>query len=165
MWCIIRHYFGNDTPQWSWFGLTVLFKGGNVTDGIRAITGVIHHVRSYLWKPTMRKCLDAHSLNRWQAHMNLLLVFTFCNLLFVTTHLRQCKKVSILPPGDVNPGSVVSRRGLLEDSPYRAVRAAVHRAMSHDHVPGWVETWKCLVATYVKHEFVLVTYAALFMQR
>jgi hypothetical protein len=79
---------------------------------------------------------DYSSLNRCQANMNLLLVFTFCNLLFVTTHLRQCKKVSILPPGDVNPGSVVSRQGLLEDNPYHAVRPAVHRVMSHDHVPG-----------------------------
>jgi hypothetical protein len=31
MWCIMRHYFGNGTPQWSWFGLTVLFKGGDIT--------------------------------------------------------------------------------------------------------------------------------------
>jgi hypothetical protein len=30
------------------------------------------------------------------------------------------KKVSILPPGDVNPGPVPSRRGLLENCPYRA---------------------------------------------
>jgi hypothetical protein len=36
-------------------------------------------------------------------------------------HLRQGKKVNILPPGDVNPGPILLRRGLLEDSPYRAV--------------------------------------------
>jgi hypothetical protein len=35
----------------------------------------------------------------------------------VTTHLRQGKKVSILVPGDVNSGSVASRRGLLEAVP------------------------------------------------
>jgi hypothetical protein len=55
--------------------------------------------------------------------------FYFLPLLYaiyypVTTHLRQCKKVSILPPGDVNLGPVSSRRGLLEDSPYHAVGAA-----------------------------------------
>jgi hypothetical protein len=41
----------------------------------------------------------------------------------VTMHLRQGKKVSILLLGDVNPGPVPSRWGLLEDSPYRAVGA------------------------------------------
>jgi hypothetical protein len=35
----------------------------------------------------------------------------------VMTHLRQGKKVSILVPGDVNSGSVASRRGLLEAVP------------------------------------------------
>jgi hypothetical protein len=39
-------------------------------------------------------------------------------------HLRQGKRISILPSGDVNPGPVPSKRGLLEDSPYRVVGAA-----------------------------------------
>jgi hypothetical protein len=60
---------------------------------------------------------DYSSLNRWQANRDLLSVFTFRNLLFVTTHLRQGKKVSILVPGDVNSGPVASRRGLLEAIP------------------------------------------------
>jgi hypothetical protein len=36
------------------------------------------------------QCLykDYSSLDRWQANRDLLFVFTFCNLLFVTTHLR-----------------------------------------------------------------------------
>jgi hypothetical protein len=38
-------------------------------------------------------------------------------LLFVMTHFRQGKKVSILVPGDVNLGPVVSRRGLLDAVP------------------------------------------------
>jgi hypothetical protein len=42
----------------------------------------------------------------------------------VTTHRRKGKKLTILPPGDVNPVSVPSRRGLLEDSPYHAVGVA-----------------------------------------
>jgi hypothetical protein len=49
---------------------------------------------------------DYSSLDRWQANRDLLFVFTFCNLLFATTHLRQGKKVSILMPGDVNSGPV-----------------------------------------------------------
>jgi hypothetical protein len=52
---------------------------------------------------------DYSSLDRWQPNMNLLSVFTFCNLLYVTTHLRQGKKVSIIVPGDVNSGPVASR--------------------------------------------------------
>jgi hypothetical protein len=60
---------------------------------------------------------DYSSLDRWQDNMALLSVFTFCNLLFATTHLRQVKKVSILVPGDVNSGPVASRRGLLEAVP------------------------------------------------
>jgi hypothetical protein len=43
---------------------------------------------------------------------------------FVTMHLRQDKKVGIIPPGDVNPRLIPSRRGLLENSSYRAVGAA-----------------------------------------
>jgi hypothetical protein len=52
---------------------------------------------------------DYSNFDKWQANRELLSVFTFCNLLFVTTHLSQGKKVSILPPGDVNPGLVASR--------------------------------------------------------
>jgi hypothetical protein len=56
---------------------------------------------------------DYSSFNRCQANRELLSVFTFYNLLSVTTHLHQGKKVSILVPGDVNSGLVASRRGLL----------------------------------------------------
>jgi hypothetical protein len=52
---------------------------------------------------------DYSNFDKWQANRDLLSVFTFYNLLFVTTHLSQGKKVSILPPGDVNPGLVASR--------------------------------------------------------
>jgi hypothetical protein len=48
---------------------------------------------------------DYSSLGRWQANRD---------LLSVTTHLRQSKKVSILVPGDVDSGPIASRRGLLE---------------------------------------------------
>jgi hypothetical protein len=57
---------------------------------------------------------DYSSLNRWQTNRDLLSVFTFFNLLPITTHLRQGKKVRILVPGDVDFGPVASRRGLLE---------------------------------------------------
>jgi hypothetical protein len=75
---------------------------------------------------------DYSSLDRWQANRDLFSVFTFCNSLFVMTHLRQGKKVSILSRGDVNAGPVASRRGLLE---------TVHHAMSQTAYPGRVETW------------------------
>jgi hypothetical protein len=51
---------------------------------------------------------DYSSLDRWQANRD---------LLSVTTHLRQDKKVSILVSGDVNSSPVASRRGLLEAVP------------------------------------------------
>jgi hypothetical protein len=60
---------------------------------------------------------DYSSLNRWQANRDLPFVFIFCNLLFVTTHLRQGKKVSTIVSGDVNFGPVASRGGLLEVVP------------------------------------------------
>jgi hypothetical protein len=60
---------------------------------------------------------DYSSLNRWQGNRDLLPLFTFCNLLFITAHLHQGKRVSILPLGDVNPGPVASRRVLLEAVP------------------------------------------------
>jgi hypothetical protein len=58
--------------------------------------------------------------------MDLLYVFTFYNLLSVTTHLHQGKKVSILPPSVVNLRPIPSRRGLLEGSLYHAVGAGLN---------------------------------------
>jgi hypothetical protein len=76
---------------------------------------------------------------RVDAHIRTIVVLTDGKLteiyFFVMTHLRQGKKVSTLPPGDVNPGSVPSRRGLLENSPYHMVGTTVHRVMSHDRAP------------------------------
>jgi hypothetical protein len=48
---------------------------------------------------------DYNSLNMWQANKDLLSAMYYS----VTIHLRQGKKVSILPLGDVNPGPVPSR--------------------------------------------------------
>jgi hypothetical protein len=52
---------------------------------------------------------DYCSLDKWQANRDLLYVSTICNLLSIMMHLRQGKKVSILPSGDVNSGPVASR--------------------------------------------------------
>jgi hypothetical protein len=56
---------------------------------------------------------DYSSLNRWQANRDLLSAIYF----FVTTQLRQGKKVSILMAGDVNSDPVASRRCLFEAVP------------------------------------------------
>jgi hypothetical protein len=45
------------------------------------------------------------------------LYLLFAIYFFVMMHLRQGKDVSIFPPGDVNPGPIVSERGLLEAVP------------------------------------------------
>jgi hypothetical protein len=93
--------------------------------------------------------------------MDLLSVFTFYNLLSVTMHLCQGKKVSILMLGDVDSGPVASRRGLLEAVPivWSGLTSIVRRVTTA--YPGQVETWKCLVATSIRREYVFVTYAAL----
>jgi hypothetical protein len=59
----------------------------------------------------------------WQANMGDMNLEPIMDLLSVMMHLRQGKKVSILPSGDMNPGPVPSRRRLLEDSLFCAVGA------------------------------------------
>jgi hypothetical protein len=80
-------------------------------------------------KTTMRILLDVHIRTIVVLTGGKLTGFYFLPLVYViyystTTHLRQGKKVSILPLGDVNPGPVPSRRGLLEDSPYLTIGVA-----------------------------------------
>jgi hypothetical protein len=80
-------------------------------------------------KIVVRIRLDAHIRTKVVSTGDKLTGFYFLYLLYViyysvTTHLRQDQKVSILPPGDVNPRPVPSRQGLRDDSPYRAVGAA-----------------------------------------
>jgi hypothetical protein len=80
-------------------------------------------------KTTARKHLEAHIrtivvLTGGKLTGIYFLHFLYAIYYFVMMHLRQGKKVSILPLGDVNFEPVPSRRGLLEDSPYLAVGAA-----------------------------------------
>jgi hypothetical protein len=96
------------------------------------ITGIIHHVRSYFQKPTVRISLDAHIRTIVVLIGGKLIAIYFLPLLYVIyysvmMHLQKDKKVSILPPGDVNCEPVSSKQGLLENSPYRVT--------SHDHAP------------------------------
>jgi hypothetical protein len=74
-------------------------------------------LKTYGEDTLQRPYKDYSSLDRWQANRDLLSVFTFHNLFFVTMHLRQGKKVSILMPGDVDSSPVASWRGLLEAIP------------------------------------------------
>jgi hypothetical protein len=101
----------------------------------QSITSVIPRWRSYFWKPTVRIRLDTHIRTIVVLTGGKLIEIYFSHLLSIMTLRRQGKKVSILPSGDVNPGSVPSRRGFLEDNPYREVGATVCRAMSHDRIP------------------------------
>jgi hypothetical protein len=66
-------------------------------------------LKTYGEDTLQRPYKDYSSLDRWQANRDLLSVFTFCNLLSVTTHISQGKKVSILVTGDVNSSPVASR--------------------------------------------------------
>jgi hypothetical protein len=77
----------------------------------------------------MRKCLETHIRTAVVLTSGKLTEFYFLHLLYIIyysimMHLRQGKKVSFLPLGDMNPGPIPSRRGLLEDSHYRAVEIA-----------------------------------------
>jgi hypothetical protein len=83
----------------------------------------------------VRICIDANIRTVVVLIGGKLVGIYFPHLFSIMTHQRQGKKIIILPPGDVDLGPVPSRRGLLEDSPYRAVGAAVRRATSHDRAP------------------------------
>jgi hypothetical protein len=77
----------------------------------------------------VRICLDAHIRTIVVLTGGKLTGFYFLYLLYaiyyyITTDLRQGKKVSILPLGDVNLRPIPLRRGLFEDIPYHAVGAA-----------------------------------------
>jgi hypothetical protein len=93
--------------------------------GYQRLTSIIPRWRPYFWKPTVRICLDAHTRTIVVLTGGKLTRIYFPHLLSVMTHRWQGKKVSILPLGDVNPRPIPLRRGLLEDSPYRAVRVVV----------------------------------------
>jgi hypothetical protein len=122
----------------------------------QSLTGIIHRVRSYFRKIYSEDTLtcsykDYNSLNRWQANRVLLSALLSANYFSVTMRLRQGKKVSILPLGDVNLGSIPSRWGLVEDSPYRVVGVVCHRWTDHDRTP---RAWKprnvlCSLPQYV----------------
>jgi hypothetical protein len=90
--------------------------------------GVIHRIRPYFQKPTVRIHLNSDIRTIVVLIGGKLTWFNFLPLFyviyyFVMTHLQKGKKVNFLPPGDVNPILIPSRRGLLEDSPYRAIGA------------------------------------------
>ena len=73
----MRRCFGNDTRKDPGFDVIALVKGGSVTAGIRAITGIIHHIRTYFQKLTTFTGEDTTSyspykdiivLARWHAN-------------------------------------------------------------------------------------------------
>jgi hypothetical protein len=76
-------------------------------------------------KTTVRICLDAHIVVLIGGKLTeIYFVYLLSAIYFsVMTHLRQGKKVSILLWGDINPGPVPSRQGLLEDNSYCSVGA------------------------------------------
>jgi hypothetical protein len=95
----------------------------------QSITGIIHHVRSYFKKHTVRICLEAHIRTIVGLTCGKLTEIYFLYLLYaiyysVTMHIQKGKKVNLLLPGDVNPRPIPSRRGLLEESLYHAVEVA-----------------------------------------
>jgi hypothetical protein len=102
----------------------------------QSLTSIIPHWWSYFQKPAVMIRLDAHIRTIVVLTSGKLIGIYFSHLLSVTMHRWQGKKVRILPPGDVDPGPIPSRWGLLENSPYHVVEVAVHRATSHDRAPS-----------------------------
>jgi hypothetical protein len=130
---------------------------------------IIRHGRPYFWKPMVRI--------RFNACIRIIVVLTggkltgiyFLYLLSaiyisITMHLRQGKMVSILVPGDVYSSPIASRWSLLAAVPImrQGLTSIVRRVTTA--YPGRVETWECLVATFTRREYVLMTYAALSTQ-
>jgi hypothetical protein len=80
-------------------------------------------------KTVVRKQLDAHIRTIVVLTGGKLSGIYFMHLLYaiyfsVMMHQQKDKEVSFFPLGDVNPGPVPSRRGLLKDSTYHVVWAA-----------------------------------------
>jgi hypothetical protein len=124
-------------------------------------TSKIWHWRPYFWKPTVRIPFNASIRTIVVLIGGKLIGIYLLYLLSVMTHLRQGKKLSVLPPGDVNSRPVASRRGLLEIVPImRYGLTSVVRRVTTAY-PERVETWECLVATSTRSEYVLVAYVAL----
>jgi hypothetical protein len=71
--------------------------------------GIIHRIQFYFLKTAMRIRLDVRMRTVVVLIGGRLTGIYFLYLLFVTTYLHQSKKVSILPPSDVNPKPVPSR--------------------------------------------------------
>jgi hypothetical protein len=74
----------------------------------QSITCVIHRMQQYFQEPTVRNRLDAHIRTIVVLTVGKLTAIYFLHLLyaiyyFVTMHLWQGQKVSILLSGDVNP--------------------------------------------------------------
>jgi hypothetical protein len=126
---------------WCWQLIRILVRTNHLclTVGChswyQSLTSIIPHWQPYFQKPTVRIRLDVHIRTIVVLTYGKLTGIYFSRLLSVTTHRRQGKRISNLPPGDVNPGPAPSRWGLLEDNPYHVVRATVHRATSHDRAP------------------------------
>jgi hypothetical protein len=76
-----------------------------------SLMSIIPRWRPYFQKPMVRIQLDAHIRTIVVLTGGKLTEIYFLHLLSVTMHRWQCTKVSILPPGDVNPRPVPSRRG------------------------------------------------------
>jgi hypothetical protein len=85
----------------------------------QSIMGVIHRVRPYFRKLTVRKHLYGHIRTIVVYFLHLLSSIYYS----VAMHRQKDKKINILLSGDVNPEPIPSRRGLLEDSPYYLVGA------------------------------------------
>jgi hypothetical protein len=134
------------------------------------IMSIIRCVWPYFQKTTVRKHLDGHIRTIVVLTGGKLTEFYFLPLLYViyysiTTHLWQGKNVSFLLPGDVNLGPVHSRWSLLEDSLYHVVGLCACRAIGHDHTPRAWGPRNVLWMPSARHEYVLIMYAVMFVQR
>jgi hypothetical protein len=94
----------------------------------QSITGVIHRIRLYFQKPAVRIRLDVHIrtivvLTGGKLTGIYFLHFLYTIYYYVTMHLRQGKRVNIIPSGDVNPEPIPLRCGLLKDSLYHMAGA------------------------------------------
>jgi hypothetical protein len=77
----------------------------------QSLTGIIHHLRPYFQRLTVRIRLDAHIVVLTGDKLTRIYFLSLLSTIYfsVMTHRQKGKKVSILSSDDVNPGSIPSR--------------------------------------------------------
>jgi hypothetical protein len=109
--------------------------GEDVIDGIRAITGIIHRVRSYFQKTVVRIHVNAHIRTIVVLAGGKLWGIYFLPLTFCNNTPTPTQEGKYPPAGWCESRTRCPKARYAWGSPCRAIGDAVDRAMSHDRIP------------------------------